>query len=60
MIIHSEIEQRTPEWELIKLGKFSATNFQTVANGNKSTIETLCYKKASEIITGKKGVAPRS
>lgn len=54
MIIHDEFEQRTEEWEKIRIGKFTGTDFQTVANGKKDTIETLCYKKASEIITGKK------
>ena len=51
MIIH-EMEQGSPEWFQIKLGKFSATDFQTIANGRPATIETLIYKKAAQIITG--------
>jgi len=54
MKIYEDIEQRTPEWFKLKLGKFSGTDFATVANGRKDTIETLCYKKASEIITGQR------
>jgi hypothetical protein len=52
MILHTDIIQRSEEWFKIKLGKFSATDFQTVANGKKPTIENLIYKKAAEIITG--------
>ena len=46
------MEQRSDEWFKIKLGKFSATDFNTIANGKPATIETLCYKKAAELITG--------
>ena len=51
MIIH-EMEQGSPEWFQTKLGKFGATDFQTIANGKPKTIETLIYKKAAQIITG--------
>lgn len=51
MIIH-EMEQRSDEWFKIRMGKFTGTDFATVANGKKATKETLVYKKASEIVTG--------
>jgi len=54
MKIYEDIIQRTDEWFQLKLGKFSGTDFATVANGRKDTIETLCYKKAAEIITGQR------
>ena len=53
MIIH-EMEQGSPEWLKLKEGKFSATDFQTIANGKPKTIETLIYKKAAQIITGRR------
>lgn len=51
-IIHY-MPQRSPEWFEIRKGKFTGTSFTTVANGQKATRETICLKKASEIITGK-------
>jgi len=51
MIIH-EMEQGSEAWFAVKSGKFSATDFQTIANGKPATIETLIYKKAAQIITG--------
>lgn len=44
-------EQGTPEWEKIRLGKFTATNGQAVATAGKG-LETLCFEKASEILSG--------
>ena len=53
MIIH-DVVQGSEEWKILRSGKFTATDFATVANGRKSTIENLIYKKAAEIITGVK------
>ena len=53
MIIH-EMEQGSPEWFAVKLGKYSATDFQTLANGRKDTIAKLIEKKAAEILTGRR------
>ncbi len=52
MIYHWEIEQRSEAWHELRLGKFTATDFQTVANGRKDTIRKLVYEKAAEHITG--------
>lgn len=51
MIIHN-CQQRSDEWRRIRLGHITSTNFATMANGKKDTIETLCYKIASEKLTG--------
>ncbi len=51
MIIHT-MPQRTPSWFKVRCGHITGTSFQTMANGRKDTIETLCYKKAAEIVTG--------
>ncbi|KKL09016.1 hypothetical protein LCGC14_2570060 [marine sediment metagenome] len=51
MIIH-EMEQRSPEWFAVRLGKITGTSFTTMANGRPATIETLCEKTAAERITG--------
>ncbi len=51
MIIHT-CEQRTDEWHALRLGRITATQFGTMANGRKDTIETLCHKIAAEKITG--------
>ena len=45
-------QQKSAEWHALRLGSITATSFATMANGRKETIETLCLKKASEIITG--------
>jgi exodeoxyribonuclease (lambda-induced) len=50
MKIH-EMEQRSDEWFSVRLGKFTGTDFATVANGKKPTKKTLELKKAAEIIT---------
>jgi len=52
MIIHEDLVQLSDEWFDLKKGKFSGTDFTTVANGKPATRKTLCYKKAAEIITG--------
>ena len=53
MKIHT-MEQRTPEWFAIKLGKYSATDMATIANGKPATLKTLVFKKAAELITGQR------
>lgn len=51
MIIH-RMEQRSEEWHQIKLGKFSASDMATVANGRDDTRKKLAFSKAAELITG--------
>ena len=51
MKIHT-MEQLTPEWFAVRIGKLTATKFPTMANGKPETIETLCLKLAAERITG--------
>ena len=52
MTIH-KMEQRTPEWYQIRLGKFTASSdFQVCASGKPDTHKKLVYKKAAELITG--------
>ena len=51
MIIH-RMPQRSDEWYAVRLGKITGTQFQTMANGRKDTIDTLCYKIAAERLTG--------
>ncbi len=51
-MIYHYVEQRSEAWHKLRLGKFTATDFQTVANGKKDTIRKLVYKKAAEQITG--------
>jgi hypothetical protein len=53
MIIHY-CEQGSQEWQDLRLGRFTATDFATLANGKKATIDNLILKKAAEIVTGKK------
>ena len=50
-MIHT-CEQRTDEWRALRIGRITATQFPTLDNGRKDTIETLCYKIAAEKITG--------
>ncbi|MBT4644089.1 MAG: YqaJ-like viral recombinase [Deltaproteobacteria bacterium] len=52
MIEHFDVIQRTDQWFLLRMGKFTGTDFQTIANGRAATKETLIYKKAAEILTG--------
>ena len=51
MKIHN-IDQNTPEWHALRLGKFTASNAQAIANNGKG-LETLCFEKVAEILTGK-------
>lgn len=52
MKIHN-IEQNSPEWDSLRLGRFTASDFHVVM-GNSQTRKTLIYKKAAEILTGAK------
>ena len=51
MIIHN-FEQGTDEWFAVRLGKFTASHSQEIANDGKG-LETLVKEKACEILTGK-------
>lgn len=46
------IEQGTPEWDALRLGRFTASSAQAIASDGKG-LETLIYQKAAEILTGK-------
>lgn len=51
MIIH-EFEQGSDEWLAVRLGKFTASHGQEIANAGKG-LDTLVKEKACEILTGK-------
>lgn len=51
MQIINNIEQGTPEWLQLRIGVFTATDCQAIANGSKG-LETLILEKASENLTG--------
>lgn len=52
MIIHN-INQSTEEWQALRIGRFTASNFH-VFLGNSQTRTNEIYKKAAERLTGKK------
>lgn len=52
MKIYEDLQQNTPEWLAVRLGKFTASDAQAIATGGKG-LETLCFEKAAEILTGK-------
>ena len=52
MIIHN-INQSTEEWQALRLGKFTASNFH-IFLGSSQTRTNEIYKKAAERITNKK------
>lgn len=52
MKIYKELEQGSEEWLKLRLGKFGGTDAQAVANNGKG-LETLCFEKVGEIITGR-------
>lgn len=52
MKIYDQIEQGSPEWLLLRLGKFTASDAQAIASNGKG-LETLVFEKAAEILTGK-------
>lgn len=51
MIIH-EIDQKSEEWLKVRLGKFTASDAQSIQANGKG-LETLCFEKVAEILTGK-------
>jgi len=56
IIPHSEIQQGTPEWKHLKIGKPSASNFKRLikANGEPSESRTkYLHELAHEILSGK-------
>ncbi len=52
MKIYKELVQGSDEWLKLRLGKFGGTDAQAVASNGKG-LETLCFEKAGEIITGR-------
>lgn len=52
MKIHNDLVQGTPEWLQVRIGKFTASDAQAISANGKG-LETLVYKKAAEIMTGK-------
>ena len=46
------VKQGSDEWFNLKLGKFSASNAQTIQSAGKG-LETLVFQKAAEILSGK-------
>lgn len=44
-------KQNTPEWYAVRLGKLTASKAQAIGNLSKG-LETLCWEKAAEILTG--------
>ena len=51
-IYHYEIEQRSPEWYAIRLGRLTGSDFHTFL-GNSETKKNKLLQKACERITGK-------
>lgn len=51
MKIHN-LEQGTPEWFAVRLGKFTASSATAIAAKGKG-LETLVFEKVAEILTGK-------
>lgn len=49
---NEQIPQGSEAWFALRIGKFTATNAQAIANNGKG-LETLVYEKAAEILTGK-------
>ena len=47
-----DFAQRSPDWYAVRLGKLTASKAQAIGNCGKG-LETLCWEKAAEIITGK-------
>lgn len=55
MIIHRDIIQGTPEWDIIRTGKLTASvDYQQLVTGRKDTYTKLIRKKAAERITGRR------
>lgn len=47
-----DVKQGTPEWLKVRLGKLTASDAQTIITNGKG-LETLCFEKVAELITGK-------
>lgn len=53
MEIHASVEQGTPEWFALRVGRVTASNLSSVlAKGEGKTRKAYLYKLASEIVTG--------
>jgi putative phage-type endonuclease len=52
MRVIKNIEQGTPEWHALRLGKFTASQAQAIATNGKG-LETLVLEKAAELLTQK-------
>lgn len=52
MKIYDKIEQGSPEWFALRLGKLTGSDAQAIATSGKG-LETLAYKKVAERMTGK-------
>lgn len=50
-MIHN-VEQGTAEWHSLRIGRITGTRIADMAGGTKATVETLCFKVATEILTG--------
>ena len=50
--VRADFAQRTDEWYTTRLGKLTASKAQAIGNCGKG-LETLCWEKAAEILTGK-------
>jgi len=46
------VEQKSEEWLSLRLGKFTASDAQSIQSNGKG-LETLCFEKVAEILTGK-------
>ena len=49
---HEQLPQGSEEWLKTRIGKFGGTDAQAVATNGKG-LETLCFEKVGEIITGR-------
>jgi len=49
---HEDLPQGSEVWLKVRLGKFGGTDAQATATNGKG-LETLCFEKAGEIITGR-------
>lgn len=48
MKYHYGVEQRTPDWHALRLGRITGTSFTTMANGTAAGRKTLCMTIAAE------------
>lgn len=52
MIIHRDIEQRSPEWHALRLARVTGTKFKDLCASRGSTFDNLCKKIAAEKLLG--------